>query len=105
MIARIGYFNTLTGEREAAAADNFQRRFRAAITSQPGLVAGFWLRGERDQVIALTVWESVQVMEEGGRRANQAPLLPGQRGEDIPSPDRVEVAEVIDHFIRPTAKS
>ncbi len=89
MIARVAYFESMTAEQHAAAEYNFRNRFRAA---------------EDDNVLSFSVWESRAAMEEGGRRANEVPLLPGQRREDIPSPDRVELAEVFDAFL-PTAAS
>jgi len=94
----------MTAEQHAAAEYNFRNRFRAALISQPGLVVNFLVRGEDDNVLSFSVWESRAAMEEGGRRANEVPLLPGQRREDIPSPDRVELAEVFDAFL-PTAAS
>ena len=102
MIARVAYFESMTSAQHAAAEYNFRNRFRAALISQPGLVVNFLVRGEDDNVLSFSVWESRAAMEEGGRRANEVPLLPGQRREDIPSPDRVELAEVFDAFL-PTA--
>lgn len=99
MIARIGYFEGLTEEQKRAQEDNTKRRFRAAITSQPGLVALLYLERPNGDRISLTVWESAEAMAEGGARANATPLLPGQRGEDIPSPNRVEMVEVHDYFV------
>jgi hypothetical protein len=51
------------------------------------------------QDVQHSVWESLQAMEEGGARASATPLLPGQRGEDIPSPTRIEVCAVNDHYL------
>jgi hypothetical protein len=99
VIARIAYFEALTAEQETAVEYNFHNRFRAALTGQPGLVASFWLRAADGRRIAISVWERRTMMEDGARRANAVPLLPGQRGEDIPSPIRVEMADVSDHFL------
>ena len=99
MIARIGYFDSPTPEQAQAAADNLTRRFKAALASQPGAVAAFWLKHEDGRVMAVSVWDSREAMEDGGRRANSVPLAAGQHAENIPSPDRVELVEVIDHFI------
>ena len=99
MIARIGYFEGLTEEQKRAQEDNTNRRFRAAITSQPGLVALFYLERPNGDRISLSVWETPEALAEGGARANATPLLPGQRGEDIPSANRVEIVEVRDYFV------
>ena len=40
-------------------------------------------------------------MEEAGTPVNASELLPGHRGGDIPSPDRVEICELRDHFFAP----
>jgi len=99
MIARVNYFDGLTQEQKRVQEDNTTRRFKAAITSQPGLVALFYLERPTGDRVGISVWESQQAMEEGGARANATPLLPGQRGEDIPSPTRTEVWAVRDHFL------
>ncbi|MDQ2942415.1 MAG: hypothetical protein M3R21_01940 [Candidatus Dormibacteraeota bacterium] len=99
MIARVAYFEGLTDEQKQAQEDNARRRFRAAITSQPGIVALFYLERPNGDRVSLSIWESEQLMQEGGARANSVPLLPGQRGEDIPSPSRVEVWDVRDQFV------
>lgn len=98
MIARIGYFEGLTEEQKRAQEVNAPR-FRPAITSQPGILALFYLERPNGDRVSLTIWETAQAMAEGGARANATPLLPGQRGEDIPSPNRVEILEVHDYFV------
>lgn len=103
MIARVGYFEGLTQEEKRAQEDNANRRFKAAITSQPGIVALFWLERPNGDRVSISIWESERAMEEGGAKANATPLLPDQRGEDIPSPNRVEILEVRDHFVAPAA--
>ena len=103
MIARVGYFEGLTEEQKRVQEDNADRRFKAAITSQPGIVALFWLERPNGDRVSMSIWESQRAMEEGGVKANATPLLPGQRGEDIPSPNRVEIWEVRDHFVAPAA--
>jgi heme-degrading monooxygenase HmoA len=103
MIARIGYFDGLTDEQKRAQEDNANRRFKAALHSQPGILANFFLERPNGDRMSLSIWESQQAMEEGAAKANATPLLPGQRGEDIPSPNRVEILEVRDHFVAPAA--
>ena len=99
MIARVGYFEGLTEEQKAAREDNARRRFKAAITSQPGILALFYLERPNGDRVSLSVWESQQAMEQGGVRVNAAHLLPEQRAEDIPGPNRVEIWQVRDHFL------
>ena len=99
MIARVGYFEGLTDEQKAAQEDNARRRFKAAITGQPGILALFYLQRPNGDRVSFSVWESQQAMEEGGVRANAAHVLPGQRAGDIPSPNRVEIWQVRDHFL------
>ncbi len=101
MIARVGYFEGLTEEQKRAQEDNSNRRFKAAITSQPGIVALFWMERPNGDRVSISIWESERAMEDGGAKANATPLLPGQHGEDIPSPNRVEMMEVRDHFVAP----
>jgi len=97
MIARVGYFGHLTAAQAAASEVNFRERFKAAITSQDGFVAGYWLQRPDGRLIALSVWESEEQMRLGGMRANAVPLLPGQIGEQIAEPERVEICQVVDH--------
>lgn len=99
MIARVGYFEGLTEEQKKAQENNAAGRFKAAITSQPGIVALFWLERPNGDRVSISIWESKQAMEEGGAKANATALLPGQRGEDIPNPNRVEICEVRAHFV------
>ena len=101
MIARLGYFEGLTDEQKTAQEDNAKRRFKAAITSQPGLTLVFFLERSNGDRMSVSIWESQQAMEEGGARAHATPLLPGQRGEDIPSAIRVEIWDVHDLFVAP----
>jgi hypothetical protein len=103
MIARVGYFEGLTEEQKKAQEDNANRRFKAAIASQPGIVALFFLEKPNGDRVSFSIWESQRAMEEGGVKANATPLLPGQRGEDIPNANRVEFWEVLGHFVAPEA--
>jgi hypothetical protein len=103
MIARVAYFEGLTEAQKRARDDNVNRRSKAAITSQPGMVALFYLERPNGDSASISIWESQRAMDEGGAKANATPLLPGQRGEDIPSPNRVEIWTVRDRFVAPEA--
>lgn len=103
MIARFGYFEGLTEEQKKTQEDNANRRFKAALSSQPGILAVFYMEGSNGNRVSISIWESRRAMEEGGAKANATPLLPGQRGEDIPNANRVEFWEVLDHFVAPQA--
>jgi hypothetical protein len=103
MIARIGYFEGLTEEQKRAQEDNANRRFKAALTSQPGILVVYYIESPNGDRATISIWENKQAMEQGGIKANATPLLPGQRGEDIPSPGRVEIWEVLDQFVAPAA--
>jgi len=103
MIARFGYFEGLTGEQKRAQEDNASRRFKAALIRQPGILAVYYVESPNGDRATISIWENKQAMEHGGAKANAAPLLPGQRGEDIPSPSRVEIWEVLDQFVAPAA--
>ena len=95
MIARVGIFENLSPEAEAASTHNLRERFLPALKAQEGFVGGYWLKGEDGKALSITLWESVAMVQEGGRRANAVPLLPGQTPEQIPSPQRVEIYEVV----------
>ena len=99
MIARLGYFEGLTEEQKAAQEDNFRRRFRSAITSQPGLVALFAMENPNGDRVSVSIWESEEALKLGGARANATPLLPGQRREAIPEATRVEIWNVRELFL------
>lgn len=103
MIARVGFFEGLTEKQKSIQEDNANRRFKAALTSQPGIVAVFYVERPNGDRVSISIWESQRAMEEGGAKANSTPLLPDQRGEDIPSANRVEIWEVRDHFVAPDA--
>src|SRR5260370_6069673 len=96
MIARFGYFEGLTEEQKKAQEDNASRRFKAALTSQPGILAVYYMESPDGHRATISICENKQTMEQGGIKANAAPLLPGQRGGDIPTPGRVEIWEVLD---------
>lgn len=98
MIARVARFDGLTDDQRLAQKDNLRRRFKAAITEQPGFVAAFWLEKGAD-VISISVWQSEESMQLAGRRANAVPLLPDRKGEDIPSPSTVDTWSVFDHQV------
>ncbi len=95
MIARVGTFEHLSAEAEAASRRNLLDRFLPALQAQPGFVLGLWLAGEDGKSLSITVWESMEAMAMGAQRANATPLLPGQNPEQIPSPDVVEYFEVM----------
>ncbi len=103
MIARFGYFEGLTEEQKRIQEDNANRRFKAALSSQPGILAVFYMERSNGDRVSITIWESQRAMEEGGAKANATPLLPDQRGEDIPNANRVEIWDVLDHFVAPEA--
>ena len=103
MIARFGYFEGLTEQQKRAQEDNASRRFKAALTSQPGILAVYYMESSNGDRVSISIWESKQALEQGGIKANATPLLPGQRGEDIPGPSRVEIWDVLDQFVAPAA--
>jgi len=94
MIVRVAYFDRLAEDRAAASEDNLRRRFLPAIASQPGYVSGIWCKDADGNALSITVWESGDALREGGTRANATPLLSGQRSDQIPGPDRVEIYDV-----------
>jgi antibiotic biosynthesis monooxygenase len=96
MIARIGYFGHLTPEQEAASEYNLRERFKAAISSQDGFIAGYWLRRPDGRIISFSIWESEEKLRLGGTRANAVPLLPGQVAELIPEAEGAEICQVWD---------
>jgi hypothetical protein len=99
MIARVGYFEGLTERQKRAQEDNAKRRLKAAITSQPGIVAALYLERPNGDRVSFSMWENESAMQEAGPRINAAHLAPGQIAEDIPNPDRVEVWQVLDLFL------
>ena len=105
MIARIAYFEGLSEAQLSAMTDNYERRFKAALVSQPGLLALYQLQRDDGTRVSVSVWESREASEAGGRNANSVPLLPGQVGADIPSPTRMELLEVANAYVAPSAVS
>jgi hypothetical protein len=91
MIVRIGYFEGMTDEQRRIQDENYRGRFQPAQAAQPGFIASLLLDGEDGRRVSVSVRASAADLGEGGRRANAEPLLPGHRGEDIPSPVRAEV--------------
>jgi hypothetical protein len=98
MIARVGYFEGLTAEQKAAQEDNGKRRLKPFLTTQPGLVAAIYLETPKGDRISFSIWETERSMAEAGARMNSTPLLEGQLGSDIPSPERVEIWQVRDYY-------
>ena len=99
MIARVAYFENLTEAQKLTQEDNYQRRFKAALTAQPGLIAVHHLAAADGTRVSISIWESEEACRTGGERANAVPLLPGQVGADIPSPSRAEFMQVLDSFV------
>lgn len=97
MIARIAVSPFEPDEDLRARQErNLKERFLPALKQQPGLLAGFWLRGDDGGVRSITVWESRDLMEAAARAANATPLLPGISPEDLPGPDRGQSAAIFD---------
>jgi len=63
----------------------------------------YYMESPNGDRATISIWENKQAMEQGGIKANAAPLLSCQRGEDIPSPSRVEIWEVLDQFVAAAA--
>lgn len=103
MIARVGYFEGLTDEQKRVQEENGKLRLKPAFGKQPGFVAAFYLERPNGDRVSFSIWESQRLMEEAGARVNATQLLPGHRGDDIPSPERIEIWEMRDHFFAPAA--
>lgn len=102
MIMRIAHSPAEPEAVRARFRQNFLERFLPALRQQPGLVAGFWAEAPDGGTRSITVWESRDLMEAGGRAASAAPLLPGFRPDELPGPHRgqtVEVLELTDHLL------
>ncbi len=94
LIARVAFFDRLSPDIAAASEDNLHRRFLPALAGQPGFVSGLWCKDADGNALSVSVWESAEALREGGAHANATPLLPGQREDQIASPDRVRLYEV-----------
>ena len=90
MIARIAFSDPVDADTAEVRRENLVKRFKPALAEQPGLLGGYWMVDEDGRHISMTVWESRQAMEAGGRAASATPLLPGHRPDQLPSP-RVQV--------------
>jgi len=102
MIARISYSEPASEEVVARRMENLQKRFKPAIIAQPGFIAAFWVKTPEGRKGSITIWESEELMREGGRAANAVPLLPGYELEDLPGPDNgqtIQFLDVFDHHI------
>jgi hypothetical protein len=102
MIVRVATFAPMTPAVEAEARRNMVERFKPALAAQPGLLAAYWTRAEDGHWVSITAWESRGAMERGSVAANAVPLLPGQDPEKIPSPEGMEVLNVMEH-VHPAA--
>lgn len=102
MVARISYSTPASEEELAKRQENLQKRFKPALIQQPGLVAAFWLAAPDGRRGSITIWESQELMEAGGRAASAVPLLPGHAPEELPGPDQgqmVQILNVFDHHV------
>jgi hypothetical protein len=95
MIARIGTFHPLAPDVAAESRRNLLERFLPALRAQAGFVGGYWLEAADGRQLSITVWESEEALQDGGRRANAVPLLAGQDPTKIPAADLVETFEVV----------
>ena len=93
-MVRLARFEQMPPEVEAAMLDNIRLRFRAALQAQPGFGGVYWARADDGGWVSISLWESRDAMDRGGREANAVPLLPHQHSELIPSPASVETYEL-----------
>jgi hypothetical protein len=92
MYARVATF--LNYQDTAPRRRNRDERFLPALRRQPGFIAGYWLDSADGKRIAIHIFESKQAFEAGDAAAHAVPLLPGISGEQLESPDSVELFEV-----------
>ncbi len=95
MIVHLATFAATTPDVRAEGMRNLTERFKPALVTQPGFIAGYWAETEDGRMVSITVWESEAALEHGGAAANALPLLPGQDPSKIPSPERVETLTVV----------
>jgi Antibiotic biosynthesis monooxygenase len=92
MIARLGIFNSLSGEEWL---DNVKIRVAPATRHMRGYLGGFWLQNpDTGKVISLSFWESEDALRSNAPLRN-IPLKPGQDPSRIPSPDLQEFYELL----------
>lgn len=93
MIARLGIFNSLSGEEWL---DNVKLRVAPATRQMRGSMGGFWLQDRTTgKVISISFWESEEALRSNADVLKNTPLLPGQDPSKIPSPDAQEFYEVV----------
>lgn len=61
-------------------------------------MAAFWLAAPDGRRGSITIWDSQELMEAGGRAASSVPLLPGHEPEHLPGPDQGQVVQILDVF-------
>ncbi len=92
MIARLGIFNSLSGEEWL---DNVKLRVAPATRQMRGNLGSFWLQDRATgKVISLSFWESEEALRSNAP-ISATPLRPGQDPSKIPSPDAQEFYEVV----------
>lgn len=92
MIARVGVFNSLSGEEWL---DNVKLRVAPATRQMRGNLGGFWLQDRTTgKVLSISFWESMEALQSNPPLTNIS-LLPGQDPSKIPSPDSQEFYEVV----------
>lgn len=92
MIARLGIFNSLSGEEWL---DNVKIRVAPATREMRGYLGGFWLQNaDTGKVISISFWESDDAMRRNAP-LQSVPLKPGQDPSKIPSADLQEFYDVV----------
>jgi len=93
MLARLGIFNSLSGEEWL---DNVKLRVAPATRRMHGYRGAFWLQDPATgKVISISFWESEEAMRSNGPGLQNVPLKPGQDPSKIPSADAQEFYEVV----------
>jgi len=93
MIARLGVFNSLSGEEWL---DNVKFRVAPAVREMNGYRGGFWLQDPATgKVLSISFWESEEALHSNRHGLQNVPLRPGQDPSKIPSADAQEFYEVV----------
>jgi Antibiotic biosynthesis monooxygenase len=93
MIARLGIFDSLSGEEWL---DNVKLRVAPATRQMNGYRGAFWLQDPATgKVLSISFWESEEAMRSNGQGLQNVLLKPGQDPSKIPSADAQEFYEVV----------
>ena len=100
MIARIARFRFPSLRHREEAEHNGSERVGPSLAAQPGFQAIYFGRIAELEAFSISIFESREANERAAAIMNAQPLQPGQTPEMLPTPESVDVYDVVTSTVR-----